>query len=116
MRVPPRHTLTQSDDACRDLFRRDHALSIPNPFPKVNQMRRSEQPRVDARRLQNRMHEGAGGPLAIRPGHVDELLARRWQIKFAQQTLHVLQPQLDAEELGAVKPVDFYLRRVVDHS
>jgi hypothetical protein len=61
------------------------------------------------------MHEGAGGALAVRASDVDEFLTGGRQVQFAQQALHIVEPQLDAVELRAVEPVDFFLRRGVGH-
>ena len=116
MRVPSRDTLTKPHNAGGDLGRRDHAFGVANALAEVNQVRRGEDACAEACGFENGMNEDAGGAFAVRAGHVDELLTGGWQVHLSQEPPDVVKAQFDAIELGAVEPVDFALRRVVDHS
>ena len=73
---------------------------------EVNQVRRGEQTGVLPGRLQQAVQQGADAALAVGSGDVDELLPGGRQAEHAHELARVVQPQLDPEKLGAIKPLE----------
>ena len=109
MRIPVLDLVTQPGQPLGGFLPVDHALLITDALAKLDEVRRGEKADTGARRVQQAVDKGAHAAFAIGARHMDELLPRCRQLQLAQQPRRVFEPQLDPEQLGAVKPVQLYL-------
>jgi hypothetical protein len=57
------------------------------------------------------MNEGTGAAFAIRASDMDKLQPALRMIHSGEQTVHIVQTELDAEKLGGIEPSEFRCHR-----
>ena len=104
MRLPGADQFPDQRETVRDVFFGDHFATDLNALAIREKVRGREQAGAIALRAASSIDHRTNGSFAVCPGDVNDAPSFPGNIQLAEQALHVLQPELYAEALRAVKP------------
>ena len=104
MKLPGADLFAQLRHSCGDCWWRDHVVIDTDSLAKGDKVRGDEEAGAMSGRSRDGINHGADGAFAVCAGYMHDTDSRKLQVQLLDQSLHVLQPQLDAETLKPVKP------------